>query len=186
MTRPNTRLLVVPAVLLLAGCAGPQLSPPPQLPQRTVLYYDYVGAWAATEGNECAERVDLSNGVFLAIGPDPAGERGTFRAEYFFMLEPEDQVAPTLGRLTPDGGLALDIKTRGAIDGRQADITYRLTLEPMDVSHVLVKRLEMDVAFLSESGTEARSIDLLGDAAVAERVPDLAIGGRDGICLRRM
>lgn len=170
------------ASVLPAGCAEKE---PVPLPQRTVLYYDYVGAWAATAGNACEERVDLSNGVFIAIAPGPSGERGRFFAEYFFMLDPQDRAEASVAQMAVDGSLTLVIDSHGTVDGRTADVSYRLALAPKDYSHILVKRFVMTVR--DATGADAVStVDLLQDPAATETIPVLAAAGAEGLCLRRM
>lgn len=184
MGRIVTAALLLLAAILPAGCAEKKLAP---LPQRTVLFYDYVGAWAATAGNECEESVDLSDGVFIAIGPDPAGGRGRFYAEYFFMLDPADRAEAAVARIAADGRLDLTIEADGTVDGRPAQVTYKLTLQPKDFSHILVTGFGMtviDASGIDSSGT--RSLDLLQNPELAKRIPVLATAGSGGLCLRRM
>lgn len=171
------------ALLFAAGCAGEELAP---LPQRTVVFYDYTGAWAATAGNECEDRVDLSDGVFLVVGRAPAGTPDGFYAEYFFMLDPNQPADAPVGRIAADGGLALTIETRGTVGGRRADITYRLRLEPIEFSHVLVTSLTRTVRISSEPDAAARSLDLIREREPSADVPALAAAGGEGLCLRRL
>lgn len=155
------------------------------MPQRTVLYYDYVGAWAATAGNECEQRVDLSDGVFIAIAPAPSGERGRFYAEYFFALDPQQKAQAIVGQLSLDGSLTLSVDTRGTVDGREADIGYILKFAPKDFSHVLLTSFERTVRDTT-GADEASTTDLLQDPATRGRIPVLAVAGAEGLCLRRM
>lgn len=185
MTRSRPAVLLSLAALLLAGCAATEAELPP-LPQRTVLYYDYVGAWAVTAGNACEERVDLSRGVFLAVAPDPSGRRGRFYAEYFFMLDPEDKAEAEIGEIAADGSLVLGVEAEGMVDGRRAVVAYRLRLEPRDASHVLVRRFDMATRDPSGQENDLPWVDLLRDPALASDVPVLAVAGPEGLCLRRL
>lgn len=180
--RARKSVLLFLASLLPVGCAEKELVP---LPQRTVLYYDYVGAWAATAGNECEERVDLSDGVFIAIAPDPSGERGRFYAEYFFVLDPQERAQASVGQMAADGSLTLSIDSHGTVDGRQAAISYTLGFEPKNFSHILLTRFDRTVR--DATGTdEVSTIDLLQDPTATQTVPVLAAASAEGLCLRRM
>lgn len=181
--RFRSTLIVLAAVLPL-GCAEKPLAP---LPQRTVLYYDYSGAWAATAGNECEEHVDLSEGVFMAIGPDPTGGRGRFYIEYLFLLTREDRAEATVGQIGADGALVLTIDAEGLVDRRAAWTTYDLRLVAKDHAHILVTAFSMTVRDgPNQDGVRSRSVDLLRTPDIAASVPVLSTAGVNGLCLRRL
>ena len=88
------------------------------LPQQVLLHYDFSGDWMATAGDQCRERLGLSETVFLSIEKSQdAGEERYYIAN-FFMLEPGEP-AEALVRATEDAGrLALAVETEGVVDGR--------------------------------------------------------------------
>ncbi len=176
--------LLAAALLTLTACTP---APPPALPSRVLLFYDFSGAWAATAGDDCRRQIDLSDGVFVSIAPDPAGDRDRFYVDGFFMLEPGASAEALPGQVGGDGALELTVESVSDIAGRPAVVAYRLTLEPKDPHHVVVTSFVRSVRLVDGSGYgRTESLELLADRDLAAGIPVLASAGVDGLCLRRI
>lgn len=171
--------------LALAGCTKPgeTVAPPTTpLPDRVVLHYDFSGDWAATAGDQCAERLDLSQGVFLTI--DRAEEAAdNFHIARFFMLEDAERAEALVGVPDQDGTVTLLVETAGIIDGRDAEIVYLLVLKPAGAHYVRLTAFTMTVR---DRAGETVQADLLARAAVDPSIPVLSEAGEGGLCLKRL
>jgi hypothetical protein len=178
-------------VLAVSACAGsgPPAAPEPPpaatgaLPARIVLHYDFAGDWAATAGDFCEERLDLSQGVFLTIAGAPDGGTSTFHVARFFMLEEASRAEALVGVADESGVLPLSVETEGVIDGRAAAISYDLRLEPEDPHRIRLTAFMMTVQ--DRTGQAVRA-DLLAEAAADRTIPVLSAAGRRGLCLKRL
>ena len=173
------------AALAVSACAG---SKPPEpapnagaLPARIVLHYDFAGDWAATAGDYCEERLDLSQGVFLTVAGADGG--GAFHVARFFMLEEASRADALVGVADHAGVLQLTVETDGVVDGRAAEIAYDLRLEPHDPHHVRLTAFMMTVR--DRAGETVRA-DLLAEAASDRTIPVLSVAGPGGLCLKRL
>jgi len=153
------------------------------LPERVVLHYDFAGDWAATAGDYCEERLDLSEGVFLSIAAAPDGDPSAFHVARFFMLEEANRAQALVGTADEAGALPLTVETDGVIDGRAAAVTYDLTLEPEDPHRI---RLTAFVMTVQDRAGETVRADLLATAAADRTIPVLSVAGRRGLCLKRL
>lgn len=174
------------AVLSLAACTRPDASVAPStapLPQRVVLHYDFAGDWAATAGDACAERLDLSQGVFLTIAGAADRSPAAFHVARFFMIEEAERAEALVGTADETGRLSLTVETEGVIDGRAAAITYDLRLEPDGPRRVWLTAFAMTVR--DRTGEAARA-DLLARAATDPTIPVLSEAGERGLCLKRL
>ncbi|UCH73817.1 MAG: hypothetical protein JSU82_16070 [Rhodospirillales bacterium] len=167
--------------LALFGCAT---TPPAPIdrPERIVLHYDFAGDWAATAGDSCDERLDLSEGVFVGITRADDSGPSAFYVSRFFMLETYARAQALVGRPDANGALPLTVETEGTIDGRNAAITYDLTLEPLDPRRV---RLTAFAVAVRDRAGQAVRRDLLAEAE-ERTIPVLSEAGELGLCLKRL
>ncbi|MCK5275310.1 MAG: hypothetical protein KAR37_11720, partial [Alphaproteobacteria bacterium] len=93
------------------------------------MHYDFSGDWMAAAGDQCAERLDLSEMVFLSIGASQEGESDRYHIADLFMLEPGEPAEALVGTADGDGRLALAVETEGVVDGHRAAIIYALLLQ---------------------------------------------------------
>jgi len=178
------RTIVVAIVLALAGCGGPDEGDPAQpLPERVLLSYDFSGDWMATAGDQCSERINLSDTVFLSIRTAPESGPDRYHIANFFMLEPGEPAEAVVG--TPDGygKLALAVETEGVVDGRRAPIIYALLLEQEGTFAIRLRAFTMAVRDPQGRLTET---DLLAAAAADPTIPFLGAAGSRGLCLKRL
>jgi hypothetical protein len=169
----------------LFACAAP---PQPAmeagaLPARIVLHYDFAGDWAATAGDYCEERLDLSEGVFLTIAGAPDGGAEAFHIARFFMLEDANRAQALVGMADETGALPLTVETEGVIDGRAAAITYDLTLKPEGPRRIRLTGFTMTA---QDGAGETVRADLLAKAAADRTIPVLSAAGSRGLCLKRL
>jgi len=170
--------------LALFACTAPRPGTDSgPLPARIVLHYDFAGDWAATAGDACEERLDLSEGVFLSIAAAPDGGPAAFHVARFFMLEAGSRAQALVGIADDAGVLPLTVETEGVVDGRAAEITYDLTLEPEDPRRI---RLSGFVMTARDRTGETVRADLLAEAAADPTIPALSAAGRGGLCLKRL
>lgn len=171
------------AAFVLAGCAAiDPIARNGGRPERIVLHYDFTGEWAATAGDDCAPRLGLSDGIFIAIASEPDGTPGQFHVERLFMLEPGDRARALVASMDGDGVLPLAVETETMTEGRRIPVTYRLHLRAVDPNHV---RLTGFQALLPGQGEDS-SVDLLAEAASGAGIPVLAAAGPRGLCLTRL
>ncbi len=178
-------ITAIATALALFGCAtAPQrdggVAAPPQ---RVVLHYDFAGDWAATAGDGCAERLDLSDAVFLTIAGAGDGDPSAFHVARFFMLEEARRAEALVGRADPGGVLPLRVETEGVIDGRPAAITYDLTLRSEGPRRI---RLTGFLITVRDGAGETVRRDLLAAAAADPTIPVLSEAGDTGLCLKRL
>ena len=181
------RRLAALSVIAFAAfaCTAPQrpASEAGALPERVVLHYDFAGDWAATAGDYCEERLDLSDGVFLSIAGAADFGPSSFHVARFFMLEEAQRAEALMGAVDETGTLPLTVETEGVIDGRAAAITYDLTLEPEDPHRI---RLTAFVMTVRDGTGETVRADLLAKAATDPTIPVLSVAGSGGLCLKRL
>lgn len=176
--------MALAATTLLTACAEAPTTPPSS---RIVLFYDYSGAWAATAGDACDRQIGLSDGVFVSIQRDPAGDRNRFYPDGFFMIEPDVQAEALPGVVEADGALELAIESAARVGGQPAVITYRLRLAARDPYHIRVTSFQRTVRAVGASGESmTETVELLEDEELRETVPVLATAGAQGLCLRRL
>ena len=177
--------ILAPAALLLAACGAPEppAAPLDDLPQRIVLHYDFSGDWAATAGDGCAERLDLSQGVFLTVATTRDRTPPAFHVARFFMIEEAGKAEALAGKADETGVLPLTVETQGVVDGRAAAITYDLTLEPDGPQRIWLTAFTMTVR--DRTGQMAQA-DLLARAAADPTIPVLSEAGEKGLCLKRL
>ena len=174
------------AALLLAACGAPEPPAVPRhdLPQRVVLHYDFAGDWAATAGDDCTERLDLSQGVFLTVAGAPdGGSPSAFHVARFFMLEEAGRADALTGKADETGVLPLTVETEGVVDGRAAAITYDLTLEPDGPRRIWLTAFTMTVR---DRAGQAVQADILARAAADPTIAVLSEAGQRGLCLKRL
>ena len=178
------RIIATTLTLALAACAGTEDDEANQpLPERVVLHYDFSDDWMATAGNQCAERLDLSETVFLTIGADPGGDSDKYHIANFFMLDPGEPAEALVGTVDGDGWLGLAVETEGVVDGRRAGIIYAMLLEPEGALVIRLRSFTMTVRNPQGGTTET---DLLAEAAADPSVPMLGATGNRGLCLKRL
>lgn len=178
------RIIAAAAVFLLAACAGPEAEDPSQpLPERVVLHYDFAGDWMATAGDQCVERLNLSETVFLSIATVPNGNRDQYHIADFFMLEQGEPAGALVGTADGDGRLALAVETEGDVDGRRAAIVYALLLAQEGAHTVRLRAFTMTVR---DGNGQAAETDLLAEAAADPSIPMLGAMGSRGLCLKRL
>lgn len=176
--------ILASAVILLAACAGAKDNEPARpLPERVVLHYDFSGDWLATAGDQCAERLDLSEAVFLSIGASQEDEPDRYHIADFFMLEPGDPAEALVGTADGDGSLALAVETEGTVDGRRAAIIYALLLRQEGALHLRLRAFTMTVV---DAQGRSTMTDLLAEAAADPSIPMLGALGSQGLCLKRL
>lgn len=182
MTRFVT--ILVPALFLLAACTGTEDEAAHRpLPERVVLQYDFSGDWMATAGDQCVERLDLSETVFLSIGASQEGESDRYHIADFFMLESGKPAEALVGTVDGNGWLGLAVETEGMVDGRRAEIIYALLLEQEGALIIRLRAFTMTVRNPLGGATE---IDLLAEAAADPSIPILGATGDSGLCLKRL
>ncbi len=171
---------VLLAVFALSSCGGEDA----RLPESVLLYYDFTGDWAATAGDGCARRIDLSDAAFLSIAAETRDGVERFYVSNFFMLVAGERSEALLGEARPDGALFLSLETETMLDGRPSAVTYLLFLEPETNRHLRLVELHMTALDLTD-GRKGTVALLSGD--YAERtIPALAAAGPRGLCLVRM
>jgi hypothetical protein len=181
---PLRRTIPVIALLILAACtASTDREPEAPLPQRVVLHYDFSGDWLATAGDQCSERLDLAEAVFLSIGAAAQDAPDRYYITDFFMLEPGEPAEAVVGTEDGDGRLTLAVDTEGMVDGRRADITYTLKLEQQGPFFIRLYGFTMKVRDPQGPATET---DLLAKAAADPSIPILGSRGSRGLCLKRL
>lgn len=170
--------------LTLAACSGAKDKEPARLlPERVILHYDFSGDWLATAGDQCTERLDLSEAVFLSIEAAQEGEPDRYHIADFFMLEPGEPAEALVGTSDGDGALALAVETEGVVDGRRAAIIYAMLLRQEGALHLRLRAFTMTVRDAQGRSTET---DLLAEAAADPSVPMLGALGSQGLCLKRL
>jgi len=180
----NRRIAAAGIALAVAACAAPQPpADPVALPSRIVLHYDFAGDWAATKGDQCEERLDISDAVFLSIAPAPGDDPSAFHVARFFMLEEGAPAQALVATTDGAGDLSLIVETEEVIDGRDAEVTFNLTLEPEDPRHVRLTAFRMTMR--DRAGLTVQA-DLLARAAADPTIPVLSEAGSLGLCLKRM
>lgn len=178
------RAIAATAILTLAACTGPQdKGPALPLPERVVLQYDFSGDWMATAGDQCVERLDLSETVFLSIGASQEGESDRYHIADFFMLESGKPAEALVGTVDGNGWLGLAVETEGMVDGRRAEIIYALLLEQEGALVIRLRAFTMTVRNPQGGATET---DLLAEAAADPSIPILGATGDNGLCLKRL
>lgn len=170
--------------LTLAACTGSRDGESTQpLPERVILHYDFSGDWMATAGDQCTERLDLSEAVFLSIGASQEGEPDRYHIADFFMLEPGEPAEALVGTADGDGMLAMAVETEGTVDGRRAAIIYALLLRQEGALHLRLRAFTMTVV---DAQGRSTMTDLLAEAAADPSIPMLGALGRQGLCLKRL
>lgn len=169
-------------ILALAACAGSEDKGQP-LPERVLLHYDFSGDWMATAGDQCAERLDLSETAFLSIGAAAEGEPDRYHIADLFLLEPGEPAEAIVGTADGDGRLALAVETEGMVDGRRAGIIYAILLQQEGALIIRVRAFTMTVR--NPQGGAAET-DLLAAAAADPSIPILGARGSRGLCLKRL
>lgn len=178
------RAIAAAAVLALAACSGSRDGEPTQpLPERVVLHYDFAGDWMATAGDQCTERLDLSEAIFLSIGAAQEGEPDRYHIADLFLLEPGEPAEALVGTADGDGGLAMAVETEGMVDGRRAAIIYAMLLRQEGALHLRLRAFTMTVRDGQGHATET---DLLAEAAADPSIPMLGAMGNRGLCLKRL
>lgn len=153
------------------------------LPERVLLHYDFSGDWMATAGDQCSERLDLSESVFLSIGTPEGGEPDRYHIADFFMLEPGEPSEALVSSPYEDGKLGLAVETEGEVDGRRAAIIYALLLEQ---EGALILRLRAFTMTARDAQGHITEVDLLAEAAADPSIPILGAAGSRGLCLKRL
>lgn len=177
-------ILAAALVLTLAACAGPANDEHAQpLPERVLLHYDFSGDWMATAGNQCSERLDLSETVFLSVGAAKDGAPDRYYITDFFMLEPGEPAEAQVSSPYEHGKLGLAVETEGLVDGRRAKIIYAMLLEQ---EGALVLRLRAFTMTATDARGNVSQVDLLAQAAADPSVPFLGAAGSKGLCLKRL
>lgn len=175
-----TGLAILLAGLALSSC-GKDEAP---LPESVLLYYDFSGDWAATAGNECSNRLDLSESAFLSIARETQEGEERFYASNFFMLVAGEWAEALLGEMRPDGTLMLSIETKTMLDGRPSAVTYILLLDPESTRRLRLYEFHMTALDLSDG--RRGTITLLSEGEFDPSVPALSAAGSRGLCLVRM
>lgn len=170
-------------LLTLSACAGSAGDLARPLPERVLLHYDFSGDWMATAGDQCSERLDLSETVFLSIGTAPNGTPDRYHIADFFMLEPGEPTEAQVSFPYEHGKLGLAVETEGLVDGRRARIIYAMLLEQ---EGALVLRLRAFTMTATDNGGHVSQVDLLAEAAADPSIPFLGAAGSKGLCLRRL
>ncbi|MCK4867657.1 MAG: hypothetical protein KAT39_06385 [Alphaproteobacteria bacterium] len=173
------------SILALAACTGTEdkKGPAQPLPERVVLQYDFSGDWMATAGDQCTERLDLSDTVFLSIGASQEGDSDRYHIADFFILEPGKPAEALVGTVDGNGWLGLAVETEGMVDGRRAEIIYALLLEQEGALVIRLRAFTMTVRDPRGGATET---DLLAEAAADPSIPILGATGNSGLCLKRL
>lgn len=178
------RIVAVTLAFALTACSGPKEENTAQpLPERIILHYDFSGDWMATAGDQCAERLELSEAVFLSLGASPDGEPDRYHIADLFMLEPGEPAEALVGTADGDGRLALAVETEGMVDGRRAAIIYAILLQQEGALHLRLRAFTMTVRDVHGRATET---DLLAEAAADPSIPMLGARGSRGLCLKRL
>lgn len=137
----------------------------------------------AAAGDQCTERLDLSEAVFLSVGASPQGEPDRYHIANFFMLEPGEPAEALVGTADGYGKLALAVETEGMVDNRRAAIIYAMLLEQ---EGALVIRLRAFTMTIRDAQGRATETDLLAEAAADPSIPILGAAGSRGLCLKRL
>lgn len=178
------KLLAATLLASLAACTGSQDSDSARpLPERVLLHYDFSGDWMATAGDQCSERLDLSETVFLSIGTASDGTPDRYHIADFFMLEPGEPAEAQVSSPYEHGKLGLAVETEGMVDGRRARIIYAMLLEQ---EGALVLRLRAITMTATDNSGHVSQVDLLAEAAADPSIPFLGAAGSKGLCLRRL
>ncbi len=178
------RTIAATMAFALAACVGPDDEDRTRpLPERVLLHYDFSGDWLATAGDQCAERLDLSETVFLSIAASQESQPDRYHIADFFMLDEGEPAEALVGTADGDGRLALAVETEGVVDGRHAAIIYALLLEQEGALAIRLRAFTMTVRDVQGRATEA---DLLAEAAADPSVPMLGAQGGRGLCLKRL
>jgi hypothetical protein len=176
--------LATALLLALAACTGsPENDTARPLPERVLLHYDFSGNWMATAGDQCGERLDLSETVFLSIGAAKDGPPDRYYITDFFMLEPGEPAEAQVSSPYEHGKLGLAVETEGMVDGRRAKIIYAMLLEQ---EGALVLRLRAFTMTATDANGHVTEVDLLAEAAADPSIPVLGAAGSKGLCLRRL
>jgi hypothetical protein len=178
------RTIATAVLFALAACTGPtsnDVSEP--LPERVLLHYDFSGDWMAAAGDQCSERLDLSETVFLTVVASPDGAPDRYHIADFFMLEPGEPAEAIVGVADGNGNLELSVETEGIVDGKRAAITYKLLLEQESARIMRLRGFDM---LVRDSGGRTSEIDLLAEAANDPSIPVLGAQGNRGLCLKRL
>jgi hypothetical protein len=182
MMRRN--FLTAALFLVATACTGsPDNDAARPLPERVLLHYDFSGDWMATAGDQCSERLDLSENLFLSIGTTPDGVSDRFHIADFFMLEPGEPAEALVSSPYEDGKLGLAVETEGLVDGRRAKIIYAMLLVQ---EGALVLRLRAMTMTATDSRGQVAEVDLLAEAAGDPSIPVLGAAGSKGLCLKRL
>ena len=183
MTLPRN-IAALALFLALAACAGDAGDEPARpLPERVLLHYDFSGDWMATAGDQCSERLDLSESAFLSIGTPPDGEPDRYHIEDFFMLEEGEPAEALVSSPYGDGKLGLAVETTGIVDGHPAAIIYALLLEQEGAQ---ILRLRVFTMTARDAQGRVTETNLLAEAAADPSVPILGAAGAEGLCLKRL
>lgn len=176
--------LAAALLVTLAACtASPDTESTSPLPERVLLHYDFSGDWMATAGNQCSERLDLSETVFLSIGTAPGGTPDRYHIADFFMLEPGEPAEAQVSSSYEYGKLGLAVETEGMVDGRHAKIIYAMLLEQEGAYVLRLRALTMTA---TDAAGNVSQVDLLAEAAADRTIPFLGAAGSKGLCLKRL
>jgi hypothetical protein len=176
--------MVAGACLSAAACAGPQpAGDAGALPARIVLHYDFAGDWAATAGDLCEDRPDISRAVFVSIAAAPGRESPAFHVARFYMLDNAAPAEALVGAADGTGNLSLAVETESVVDGRDAEVRYDLTFVPEDPRHIRLTSFRMTMR--DRAGDTVRA-ELLARAAADPTIPVLSEAGDSGLCLKRL
>lgn len=168
------------AVTACSAVAPPADSQAP--PARIVLHYDFAGDWAATAGDRCEDRLDLSQEALLSIADVPDRGPSAFHVARFAALEGAEKAEALVGIVQEDGVLPLTVETAGVVDGRLVEMTLDLRLKAETARYI---RLTAYTATIREPTGETAYLDLLADAARTGG-SILSEAGTEGLCLKRL
>lgn len=166
-------------VLLLSACSSSRDDA--AIPARILLHYDFSGDWVATAGEECAERLGLSDSVFLAVAA-VEGQTGHYYIADFFMLEPGEPAEAQVGTADIEGRLTLVVETAGVVEGMRANILYSLALEQETAMTIRLRGLSMAAR---DGEGRIKEVNLLIEATADPTIPTLGAAGTSGLCLQR-
>lgn len=178
------KLLAVILFVSLAACTGNEAGGPDRpLPERVLLHYDFSGDWMATAGDQCNERLDLSETVFLSIEAAPDGAPDRYYIANLFMLEEGEPAEAQVSSTYEHGKLGLAVETEGMVDGHRAKIIYAMLLEQ---EGALVLRLRAFTMAATDANGNVSQVDLLAESAADPSIPFLGAAGSKGLCLKRL